>query len=115
MASDAATSDRTGSSEGFAVAATGNGLREGGQVAVLGLELDELREEGERLVGGAHGDGASDGAHDGEEPEEDVGDGRGAADARRHRPHQGRLGALPVLDHHVLRHRLGLIKSYWRS
>jgi hypothetical protein len=81
-------------------------LREGREVAVLGLELDELREEGERLVGGAHGDGAADGGHDGEEPEEDVGDGYRAADAaRRHRRrHQGRLGALPVLDHRALRH-----------
>ena len=50
-------------------------LREGREVAVLGLELDELREEGERLVGGAHGDGAGDGGDDGKEPEEDVSDG----------------------------------------
>jgi hypothetical protein len=84
-------------------------VRQGREIAVLRLEPEELREEGQRLVGGAHGDGAADGGdhRDGAEDEVEHRQPAGSRPAPAstvaggHPPEHRGLGGLPA----VLRHR----------
>uniref|UniRef100_J3MCP1 Uncharacterized protein n=1 Tax=Oryza brachyantha TaxID=4533 RepID=J3MCP1_ORYBR len=52
--------------------ASASTVRESWEVAVLRFEPDELSEERQRLVGGAHGNGACKGADDRDEPKYDI-------------------------------------------
>jgi hypothetical protein len=69
------------------------GSRESREITVLRLELDELCEERQSLIGGAHCNGASKGADDGNEAKYEIKHRQPFADS----PAQGRLGCLAML------------------
>ena len=69
------------------------GLRESRKITVLRLEPDELCEERQRLVGGAHCNGTGKGADDGNEAKYEIKHRQSFADP----PAEGRLGCLAML------------------